>query len=291
MMAQTVSARPPIWENATVEKIPIAPITINAPAYQSKCAASNFTTVAAAFAGAAGWRLLKNVVSRCRSAALITPALAASRRSSSDHCIAVVSFSWWRAINVIIPLKPSPTGSKERPKSTSIPIAVGRARFDAERFSAERPCPLLGVKRTSRGLPQCPLLTQSGHPLSLERYDHDQTSSQKFDCRLDPGWCHPRCHCSGTDAADADHQDSGRRHLRPWRGHVAGSAHFADRGSRDRAALSRWQDRPVVFVGRPAGCRLHPQYDRHSGSARHAGGAATRQSPSDDVSAHADRSA
>src|SRR5215831_7370626 len=93
MMAQTVSARPPILENATVEKIPIAPITINAPAYQSKCAASNFTTVAAAFAGAAGWRLLKNVVSRSRSAALITPALAASRRSSSDHCIAVVSFS------------------------------------------------------------------------------------------------------------------------------------------------------------------------------------------------------
>src|SRR5215813_107171 len=93
MMAQTVSARPPIWENATVEKIPIAPITINAPAYQSKCAASNFTTVAAAFADEAGWRLLKNVVSRSRSAALITPALAASRRSSSDHCIAVVSFS------------------------------------------------------------------------------------------------------------------------------------------------------------------------------------------------------
>jgi hypothetical protein len=30
-------------------------------------------------------------------------------------------------------------------------------------------------------------------------------------------------------------------------------------------------------------CRLHPEYDRHSGSARHAGGAATRQSPSDDV--------
>src|SRR6516165_10171356 len=70
-----------------------------------------------------------------------------------------------------------------------------------------------------------------------------------------------------------------------------GSAHFADRGSRDRAALSRGQDRPVVFVGRPAGCRLHPEYDRHSGSARHAGGAATRQSPSDDVPAHADRSA
>jgi len=92
MMAQTVSARPPIWENATVEKIPIAPITINAPAYQSKCAASNFTTAAAAFAGAAGWRLLKNVVNRSRSAALITRALTASRRSSSDHCIAVVSF-------------------------------------------------------------------------------------------------------------------------------------------------------------------------------------------------------
>src|SRR5262249_54145475 len=66
---------------------------------------------------------------------------------------------------------------------------------------------------------------------------------------------------------------------------------FADRGSRDRAALSRWQDRPVVFVGRPAGWRLHPEYARHSGSARHAGGAATRQSPSDDVPAHADRSA
>src|SRR5215469_1091295 len=93
------------------------------------------------------------------------------------------------------------------------------------------------------------------------------------------------------DAADADHQDSGRRHLRPWHGHVAGSAHFADRGSRDRTALSRWQDRSVVFVGRPAGCRLHPEYDRHSGSARRAGGAATRQSPSDDVPAHADRSA
>src|SRR5215471_7803497 len=92
MMAQAVSARPPIWENAKVEKIPIAPITINAPVYQSKCAASNFTTVAATFAGAAGRRLLKNVVSRSRSAALITPALAASRRSSSDHCIAVVSF-------------------------------------------------------------------------------------------------------------------------------------------------------------------------------------------------------
>src|SRR5499426_621740 len=40
-----------------------------------------------------------------------------------------------------------------------------------------------------------------------------------------------------------------------------------------------------------AGCRLHPEYDRHSGSARRAGGAATRQSPSDDVPAHADRSA
>jgi RNA-splicing ligase RtcB len=37
--------------------------------------------------------LLKNVVNRSKSAALITPALAASRRSSSDHCIAVVSFS------------------------------------------------------------------------------------------------------------------------------------------------------------------------------------------------------
>src|SRR5262249_39546784 len=60
---------------------------------------------------------------------------------------------------------------------------------------------------------------------------------------------------------------------------------------REAAQLSRWQDRPVVFVGRPAGCRLHPEYDRHSGSARHAGGAATRQSPSDDVPAHADRSA
>src|SRR5262249_49325242 len=100
-------------------------------------------------------------------------------------------------------------------------------------------------------------MTQSGHPLSLERYDHDQTFSQKFDCRLDPGWCHPRCHCSDTDAADADHQDSGRRHLRPWHGHVAGSAHFADRGSRDRATLShgkidQWyssEDQPgVVFV-------------------------------------------
>jgi len=54
MMAQTVSARPPIWENATVEKIPIAPITINAPAYQSKCAASNFTTAAAVTAKALG---------------------------------------------------------------------------------------------------------------------------------------------------------------------------------------------------------------------------------------------
>src|SRR5262249_45259961 len=74
-------------------------------------------------------------------------------------------------------------------------------------------------------------------------------------------------------------------------GHVAGPAHFADRGSRDREALSRWQDRPVVFVGSPAGCRLHPEYDRHSGSARRTGGAATRQSPSDDVPAHADRSA
>src|SRR6516225_350978 len=31
-------------------------------------------------------------------------------------------------------------------------------------------------------------------PLPLERYDHDQTCSQKFDCRLDPGWYHPRCH-------------------------------------------------------------------------------------------------
>src|SRR6516225_5810772 len=28
------------------------------------------------------------------------------------------------------------------------------------------------------------LITQSGHPLSLERYDHDQTSSQNFECRL-----------------------------------------------------------------------------------------------------------
>src|SRR5215468_1580176 len=78
---------------------------------------------------------------------------------------------------------------------------------------------------------------------------------------------------------------------RPLRNLTAASAHFADRGSRDRAALSRWQDRPVVFVGRPAGCRLRPEYDRHSGSARRAGGAATRQSPSDDVPAHADRSA
>jgi hypothetical protein len=94
-----------------------------------------------------------------------------------------------------------------------------------------------------------PARPQSGHPLALERYDHDQTSSQKFNCCLDPGWCHPRCHCSDTDAADADHQDSGRRHFRPWHGHVAGSTHFADRSSRDRAALPRWQDRPVVFVG------------------------------------------
>jgi hypothetical protein len=62
-------------------------------------------------------------------------------------------------------------------------------------------------------------------------------------------------------------------------------------GTFDPGTLPRWQDRPVVFVGRPAGCRLHPEYDRHSGSARHAGGAATRQSPSDDVPAHADRSA
>jgi hypothetical protein len=30
-------------------------------------------------------------------------------------------------------------GSKERLKSTNIPIAVGRARFGAERFSAEHP--------------------------------------------------------------------------------------------------------------------------------------------------------
>src|SRR5690348_3194325 len=28
-------------------------------------------------------------------------------------------------------------------------------------------------------------MTQSGQPRSLERYDHDQTCSQKFDCRLD----------------------------------------------------------------------------------------------------------
>src|SRR5262249_31790744 len=69
-----------------------------------------------------------------------------------------------------------------------------------------------------------------------------------------------------------------------------GSAHFADRGSRDRTVLSLWQDRPVVFVGRSEGCRLHPEYDRHSGSSHHAGGAATRRSPFDDVPAHADRS-
>src|SRR5262249_45414699 len=43
-----------------------------------------------------------------------------------------------------------------------------------------------------RDITECALLIQSGHPLSLERYAHDQTSSQKFDCRLDPGWCHPR---------------------------------------------------------------------------------------------------
>jgi len=66
---------------------------------------------------------------------------------------------------------------------------------------------------------------------------------------------------------------------------LAGATHGAI------AQTSRWQDRPVVFVGRPAGCRLHPEYDRHSGCARRAGGTAARQSPSNDVPAHADRSA
>ena len=76
-----------ICENATVENRPIAPITISAPAYQSRWAASNFAGLAASLAGACPDR---NVKSRCKSVALITPAFAAIRRSPSEYCIVAI---------------------------------------------------------------------------------------------------------------------------------------------------------------------------------------------------------
>ena len=85
-MAQAVSARPPICENATVEKMPMAPMTIKAPAYQSRCAASNLAAGAEALSGDL---LDKNARSRSKSAALITPAFDATRRSPSEYAIAV----------------------------------------------------------------------------------------------------------------------------------------------------------------------------------------------------------
>ena len=92
---------------------------------------------------------------------------------------------------------------------------------------------------------------RDGHVYSACRDDESRRGSQLGD-RLrgfHHGWCHPRGHCSDADAADADHQDSGRPHLRPWHGHVPGSAHFADRDSRDRAQCPLWHlaDIPVVF--------------------------------------------
>src|SRR5262245_17054177 len=56
-------------------------------------------------------------------------------------------------------------------------------------------------------------------------------------------------------------------------------------------AIGYNKDMTSVDHPKRTGCRLRPEYDRHSGSARSAGGAATRQSPSDDAPAHADRSA
>jgi hypothetical protein len=59
------------------------------------------------------------------------------------------------------------------------------------------------------------------------------------------------------------------------------------RRARSSMPVSGWTD-GIPFLSRWTWKR---PYDRHSGSARRAGGAATRQSPSDDVPAHADRSA
>jgi hypothetical protein len=96
-MAQVVSARPPICENATVENRPMAAMTINAPAYQSRCAASNVAEGATALDGD---RLDRNARSRSRSAAPITPALSATRRSPSEYNIAANSVFQW-------PVRPS----------------------------------------------------------------------------------------------------------------------------------------------------------------------------------------
>src|SRR5438477_8393143 len=88
-MAQAVSARPPSCEKATVENRPIAEMTIRAPAYQSRCAASNVAGGAAPLDRDLSDR---NARSRSRSAAPITPALSASRRSPSEYDIVVTPF-------------------------------------------------------------------------------------------------------------------------------------------------------------------------------------------------------
>ena len=64
----------------------------------------------------------------------------------------------------------------------------------------------------------------------------------------------------------------GRRHLRPWRGHVAGSAHFADQFATPRSSISMARSTGGIDwkVGRVSSSFNIPTLD----SARRAGGAA-----------------
>src|SRR3954453_17946190 len=98
-MAQAVSARPPSCENATVENSPMAEMTIRDPAYQSRCAASK---VAAGAAPLDGDCFDRNARRRSSSAAPITPALSAPRRSPSEYDIPIHSVLPWLPAAVLL---------------------------------------------------------------------------------------------------------------------------------------------------------------------------------------------
>src|SRR5262245_37066619 len=74
-------------EKASVENRPMAPITIRAPAYQSRCARSKRGAGATADGAARLVRKLSNGFSRSASSA---PALTAARRSCAVKCMKIL---------------------------------------------------------------------------------------------------------------------------------------------------------------------------------------------------------
>jgi len=72
-------------------------------------------------------------------------------------------------------------------------------------------------------------------------------------------------------------------------GYAAGTAHSSCRDACDCRALSRRQDRPMVFAREAPGSCVHPQYHRHRCGTGHAGSATPRQGAPDDLRTRPDR--